>query len=130
MTETAIVKCELIQVSNQCIRPVRRITLGDGPDNREGVEYINNIQYGTYGKRRTYQRNGDLEHFLPVVGTVYGSGFVEAFVNTLKTRQNSKCNKWNGYKDTAGNFPCKVSTGSRGPVNGMVNNTQSHKKRI
>ena len=45
----AVVEGQFVQISNQGVGTVGRVTLGDGPDDREGVEYVNNIQDGADG---------------------------------------------------------------------------------
>ena len=96
------------------------VSMDDPPPIKFGVtgkvtEYVNNIQDGADSQVRTYQGNGDPEHFLPVGSTVYSRSFIVACVNTLQTGKHGKGYKWNGNENTAGNlhaswlYPCHLT---------------------
>ena len=99
----AVVEGQFVQIGNQGVGTVSRVTLGYGPYDRKRVKYVDNVQDGTDGKIRTYQRDGDLEHFLPVTGSVYGCCLIVAGINTLQTGKYGKGYKWNGNKNETGN---------------------------
>ena len=93
----AFVEGELIQVCNQGIGPACRISLGDGPDNRKRVKYIDNVQYRTYGKRRIVPVEVVIwNSLLPVIGTIYRSCFIIIQSSILcRPDRTVEGDKWN-----------------------------------
>ena len=109
---------------------VGRISLGDRPDDREGVEYINDIQYRTDRQGRADQGHGDLEKLLPVVRAVHGSRLVIGGINALQAGEDAERDKRDCDKDTAGNLPCKVGFRRRRPVDGLFNDPETEQQGI
>ena len=62
---------------------VSGVAFGNRPDNREGVEYIDDVQHRTDRQGRAHQRHRNLEQLLPVICPVYRRRLIISGINAL-----------------------------------------------
>ena len=117
---SAVIEVEFIEIGDKGVRHVCGVASGDGPDDGEGVENIDDVQNGTYGEAGLNKGNGDLEKLAPVTGAVHGGCLVEGGVYALETAQNGEADEGDGNKDAAGDFPCEEGFGGGGPVDVLL----------
>ena len=76
---------------------IGRVTLGNCPDDGEGVKYVNNVQDRGHGQTGHDQGNCDVKKLRPEACAVHFAGFVQGRVDALQAGQNAEGNK--GYRD-------------------------------